>query len=56
MIASRSATRATAPIEDLGAFHSIWFNDPDGMRGEVVLIVNDRLHDIHAPRPLEPAT
>ena len=40
-------------IDDLGAFHSIWFEDPDGMRGEVVLIVDDRLQDIHAPRPLQ---
>ena len=43
-------------IEDLGAFHSIWFDDPDGMRGEVVLIVDDRLEDIHVPRPLQRAT
>jgi catechol 2,3-dioxygenase-like lactoylglutathione lyase family enzyme len=39
-------------IDDLGAFHSIWFEDPDGMRGEVVLIVNDELSGIHEPRPL----
>jgi catechol 2,3-dioxygenase-like lactoylglutathione lyase family enzyme len=43
-------------IEDLGAFRSIWFTDPDGMRGEIILIVDDRLHDIHAPRPLQPAS
>ena len=43
-------------IDDLGAFHSAWFQDPDGMRGEVVLILDDRLQDIHAPRPLQPAT
>ena len=40
-------------VEDLGAFHSIWFDDPDGMRGEVVLVVDDRLDGIHAPRPLQ---
>jgi catechol 2,3-dioxygenase-like lactoylglutathione lyase family enzyme len=50
----RGATDGT--IDDLGAFHSIWFQDPDGMRGEVVLILDDRLQDIHAPRPLQPAT
>ena len=57
-IAARLARRdaSDGTIEDLGAFHSIWFDDPDGMRGEVVLIVDDRLHDIHAPRPLEAAT
>ena len=43
-------------VDDLGAFHSIWFNDPDGMRGEVVLIVDDRLADIHAPQPLTRAS
>ena len=39
-------------IDDLGAFRSIWFNDPDGMRGEVVVIVDEQLRGIHAPRPL----
>jgi catechol 2,3-dioxygenase-like lactoylglutathione lyase family enzyme len=43
-------------IDDLGAFHSIWFNDPDGMRGELVLIIDDQLRGIHAPRPVDPAT
>jgi catechol 2,3-dioxygenase-like lactoylglutathione lyase family enzyme len=42
-------------VEDLGAFHSIWFTDPDGMRVEVVHITNDLLEGIHAPRPIEPA-
>ena len=49
-LTQRGASDGT--IEDLGAFHSIWFNDSDGMRGEVVLIVDDRLRDIHAPQPL----
>ena len=55
-IATRLAERGATDggIEDLGAFHSLWFHDPDGMRGEVVLIVDDRLGGIHAPRPLEP--
>jgi len=39
-------------IEDLGAFHSLWFEDPDGMRGELTLIVDPDLREIHAPRPL----
>src|SRR6185436_17769544 len=29
-------------VEDLGAFHSVWFTDPDGMRVELVLIVDER--------------
>ncbi|MCK9878004.1 VOC family protein [Frankia sp. AgPm24] len=39
-------------IEDLGAFRSIWFTDPDGMRGELVLITDENLQGIHAPVPL----
>jgi catechol 2,3-dioxygenase-like lactoylglutathione lyase family enzyme len=39
-------------VEDLGAFHSLWFQDPDGMRGELTLLVNPTLEGIHAPRPL----
>jgi catechol 2,3-dioxygenase-like lactoylglutathione lyase family enzyme len=46
----RSATDGT--IEDLGAFHAVWFTDPDGMRGELTLIIDPDLHDIHAPTPL----
>ncbi len=37
-------------VEDLGAFHALWFTDPDGMRGEVTLIVDPRLGAFHAPR------
>jgi catechol 2,3-dioxygenase-like lactoylglutathione lyase family enzyme len=39
-------------VEDLGAFHSLWFQDPDGMRGELTLLVNRSLEGIHAPRLL----
>jgi catechol 2,3-dioxygenase-like lactoylglutathione lyase family enzyme len=39
-------------VEDLGAFHALWFQDPDGMRGELTLLVNRALEGIHAPRPL----
>jgi catechol 2,3-dioxygenase-like lactoylglutathione lyase family enzyme len=46
----RAATDGT--IEDLGAFHSLWFTDPDGMRGELTLIVDAALEGIHAPTPL----
>lgn len=37
-------------VEDLGAFLALWFQDPDGMRGEVTLLVNPSLEGIHAPR------
>jgi catechol 2,3-dioxygenase-like lactoylglutathione lyase family enzyme len=39
-------------VEDLGAFHSLWFTDPDGMRIELTVIVDPELRDIHEPRPL----
>jgi len=39
-------------VEDLGAFHALWFTDPDGMRGEIALIVDPALGAFHAPRPL----
>jgi catechol 2,3-dioxygenase-like lactoylglutathione lyase family enzyme len=39
-------------LEDLGAMHALWFQDPDGMRGEVCLIVDAALRGFHAPRPL----
>jgi catechol 2,3-dioxygenase-like lactoylglutathione lyase family enzyme len=52
-LVARGATAGT--VEDLGAFHSVWFDDPDGMRVELVVIVDDSLGGIHAPRPLEPA-
>jgi catechol 2,3-dioxygenase-like lactoylglutathione lyase family enzyme len=41
--------------DDLGPFHSTWFSDPDGMRVELVLIVDATLAGVHAPRPLAPA-
>jgi catechol 2,3-dioxygenase-like lactoylglutathione lyase family enzyme len=39
-------------VENLGAFHSVWFSDPDGMRVELTLIVDPLLGGIHAPEPL----
>jgi len=39
-------------VEDLGAFHALWFTDPDGMRGELALIIDPALSTFHAPRPL----
>jgi hypothetical protein len=30
----------------------LWFVDPDGMRGEVALIVDPSLSKIHEPRPI----
>lgn len=52
-LVSRGATDGA--VEDLGAFRSVWFDDPDGMRVELVVIVDDELRGIHEPRPLEPA-
>lgn len=43
-------------VEDLGAFHSLWFTDPDGMRAELTWIVDDELRGIHAPVPLSPTS
>ena len=43
-------------VEDLGAFHSLWFEDPDGMHVEVTVIVDAALGVIHEPRPLAAAT
>lgn len=42
-------------VEDLGALHTLWFRDPDGMQAEVCLLVDPELRAFHAPRPLEPA-
>lgn len=39
-------------IDDLGAFHALWFNDPDGMRVELALIVDPALRAFHAPTSL----
>jgi catechol 2,3-dioxygenase-like lactoylglutathione lyase family enzyme len=47
----KAARASTGVIEDLGAFHVIWFEDPDGMRGELTLIVDAELRGIHEPRP-----
>jgi catechol 2,3-dioxygenase-like lactoylglutathione lyase family enzyme len=48
LIAAKASDGRT---DDLGAFHTVWFVDPDGMRGEVALIVDPALKDIHEPRP-----
>lgn len=42
---------STGAVDDLGAFHSVWFEDPDGMRGELVAVVDPELRGIHAPTP-----
>jgi hypothetical protein len=47
---------STGAIDDLGPFHSIWFEDPDEMSGEVVVIVRPELDGIHEPRPLHNPT
>ena len=40
-------------VEDLGAMHSVWFSDPDGMRGAVCLVVDSALGSFHEPRLLD---
>jgi hypothetical protein len=45
------ARGSNGEIENLGAFHVIWFKDPDGMMGELTLIVDADLKGIHEPRP-----
>jgi catechol 2,3-dioxygenase-like lactoylglutathione lyase family enzyme len=52
-LVERGASRGV--VEDLGAMHTLWFDDPDGMKGEVCLIVDPRLRAFHAPRPLDRA-
>jgi catechol 2,3-dioxygenase-like lactoylglutathione lyase family enzyme len=39
-------------VDDLGAFQSCWFEDPDGMRVELTVIIDPELANIHEPRPL----
>jgi catechol 2,3-dioxygenase-like lactoylglutathione lyase family enzyme len=43
-------------VDDLGAFHSLWFEDPDGMRVELAVIVDTALQGIHEPCPLAETT
>jgi catechol 2,3-dioxygenase-like lactoylglutathione lyase family enzyme len=52
-LVERGASDGT--VEDLGAFHSLWFEDPDGMWGELTLVVVPSLEGIHEPRPLATA-
>ena len=47
-----AAGASNGAVEDLGAFHSLWFSDPDGMRGEASLIVDPLLSHFHAPVPV----
>ena len=42
-------------VDDLGAFQTLWFADPDGMRVELTLIVDSLLSSIHAPVRQVPA-
>jgi catechol 2,3-dioxygenase-like lactoylglutathione lyase family enzyme/GNAT superfamily N-acetyltransferase len=41
-------------IDDLGAFQTLWFRDPDGMRVELTLIVDPALREFHAPVRVDP--
>jgi catechol 2,3-dioxygenase-like lactoylglutathione lyase family enzyme len=43
-------------VDDLGAFHALWFEDPDGMRVELTVIVDPDLEGIHEPRRLPERT
>jgi catechol 2,3-dioxygenase-like lactoylglutathione lyase family enzyme len=52
-LVERGAT--SGQVEDLGAFHALWFHDPDGMRVELTVIVDPELGGIHEPRPLADA-
>lgn len=52
-LVERGASRGG--VDDLGAMHALWFRDPDGMQGEVCLVVDPELRGFHAPRPLEPS-
>jgi catechol 2,3-dioxygenase-like lactoylglutathione lyase family enzyme len=47
----KASGASSGAVDDLGAFHSLWFEDPDGMRGEITLIVDPQLAGIHEPRP-----
>jgi catechol 2,3-dioxygenase-like lactoylglutathione lyase family enzyme len=49
-LSDRDAVRGE--VKDMGAFHSIWFEDPDGMRGEVIWIIDHALRGIHEPRSI----
>ncbi|MGH3670936.1 MAG: VOC family protein [Pseudonocardiaceae bacterium] len=49
-LVARNACDGT--VDDLGRFHALWFEDPDGMQVELTLIIDPDLGGIHAPRPL----
>lgn len=42
-------------IDDLGSFQTMSFDDPDGMRVELTLIVDGSLSHVHAPTPHVPS-
>jgi catechol 2,3-dioxygenase-like lactoylglutathione lyase family enzyme len=46
------ARASDGTVDDLGAFHALWFEDPDGMRGEITVITDPQLRGIHEPRLL----
>jgi catechol 2,3-dioxygenase-like lactoylglutathione lyase family enzyme len=50
-----ACSASNGAVDDLGAFHTLAFEDPDGMRGELTLIVDPELVEIHEPRPLMPS-
>lgn len=46
------AKASDGAVDDLGPFHALWFEDPDGMRGEITVITDPQLVGIHEPRRL----
>jgi hypothetical protein len=53
---ARGVAPADGVIDDLGAFHSVWFVGPDGTEGESTLVVDPELREFHAPRPVAATT
>jgi len=51
-----AALASDGRVDSCGAFHTLWFIDPDGMRGEVALVVDATLQGIHEPRALRDAS
>jgi catechol 2,3-dioxygenase-like lactoylglutathione lyase family enzyme len=43
-------------VDDLGAFRTLWFRDPDGLRVELTLVIEPSLRGVHAPLPYRPAS
>jgi hypothetical protein len=55
MVGEEAAETVAVLTEHLGAFHSRWFEDPYGMRVELMVLTDPALAGIHGPRPLAAA-